>query len=187
MKLISPSLRCIQVIAGVLGRAGESGQAKRLLAAKTGEITWLPPPGLGKPFDEEAEKRKAEEAAKKKKEGEEKKARAASGDPEDDYPEELAAEPLGLNMKDLVELGEELSEGDKKIVEKIKQLRNKRGARDEDPLSEEDMELVRTMESEREVDEEEGDSKARLEFKMELEEIQKRFHEDLRRLEEKMK
>jgi hypothetical protein len=43
------------------------------------------------------------------------------------------------------------------------------------------------MESEREVDEEEGDSKARLEFKMELEEIQKRFHEDLRRLEEKMK
>jgi small subunit ribosomal protein S2 len=46
-------LRCIQVIAGVLGRAGQSGQKKRLEAAKTGEVTWLPPPGLGKPKEEE--------------------------------------------------------------------------------------------------------------------------------------
>jgi small subunit ribosomal protein S2 len=46
-------LRCIQVIAGVLGRAGEEGQRKRLEAAKTGEVTWLPPPGLGKPVTEE--------------------------------------------------------------------------------------------------------------------------------------
>ena len=53
------SLRCIQVIAGVLGRAGEEGQRKRLKAAKTGEITWLPPAGLGKPVTEED---KAEEA-----------------------------------------------------------------------------------------------------------------------------
>ena len=47
------SLRCIQVIAGVLGRAGEEGQRKRLEAAKTGEVTWQPPPGLGKPLTEE--------------------------------------------------------------------------------------------------------------------------------------
>ena len=47
------SLRCIQVIAGVLGRAGEEGQRKRLEAAKTGEVTWQPPPGLGKPVAEE--------------------------------------------------------------------------------------------------------------------------------------
>jgi hypothetical protein len=49
------SLRCIQVIAGVLGRAGEEGQRKRLEAAKTGEVTWLPPPGLGKPVMEKAQ------------------------------------------------------------------------------------------------------------------------------------
>ena len=39
----------MQVIAGVLGRAGEEGQRKRLEAAKTGVATWLPPPGLGRP------------------------------------------------------------------------------------------------------------------------------------------
>ncbi|KAG0647398.1 Meiotically up-regulated 70 [Hyphodiscus hymeniophilus] len=47
------SLRCIQVIAGVLGRAGEEGQRKRLEAAENGEATWLPPPGLGRPDTEE--------------------------------------------------------------------------------------------------------------------------------------
>jgi len=52
-------LRCIQVIAGVLGRAGEAGQKKRLEAAKNGDITWLPPPGLGKPKEEEEEEKKA--------------------------------------------------------------------------------------------------------------------------------
>ncbi|KAJ5046297.1 uncharacterized protein L3040_003544 [Drepanopeziza brunnea f. sp. 'multigermtubi'] len=56
------SLRCIQVIAGVLGRAGEEGQRKRLAAAQTGESTWLPPQGLGKPYDEEEEKKKKQEA-----------------------------------------------------------------------------------------------------------------------------
>jgi len=34
------SIRCIQLIAGVLGRAGESGQQKRLQAAKSGRVTW---------------------------------------------------------------------------------------------------------------------------------------------------
>ncbi|TVY45327.1 37S ribosomal protein MRP4, mitochondrial [Lachnellula subtilissima] len=51
------SLRCIQVIAGVLGRAGQEGQRRRLEAAKTGHITWLPPFGLGSP--ETAEDKKA--------------------------------------------------------------------------------------------------------------------------------
>jgi small subunit ribosomal protein S2 len=57
------SLRCIQVIAGVLGRAGEQGQEKRLEAAKTGKITWLPPPGLGEPATEESRRREAMEKA----------------------------------------------------------------------------------------------------------------------------
>ncbi|KAE8448003.1 hypothetical protein EG329_009926 [Mollisiaceae sp. DMI_Dod_QoI] len=54
------SLRCIQVIAGVLGRAGESGQKKRLQAAETGKVTWLPPTGLGKPKTAEDRRREAE-------------------------------------------------------------------------------------------------------------------------------
>ena len=34
------SLRCIQVIAGVLGRAGEAGQKERFAAAQRGHITY---------------------------------------------------------------------------------------------------------------------------------------------------
>jgi hypothetical protein len=55
------SLRCIQVIAGVLGRAGEEGQRRRLEDAANNIVTWLPPPNLGKPF----EARDKEENAKK--------------------------------------------------------------------------------------------------------------------------
>lgn len=40
------SLRCIQVIAGVLGRAGETGQKQRLAAAAQGNITYQPAQGL---------------------------------------------------------------------------------------------------------------------------------------------
>ncbi|KNG47666.1 mitochondrial 37s ribosomal protein mrp4 [Stemphylium lycopersici] len=40
------SLRCIQVIAGVLGRAGESGQKQRLAAAARGKVTYRPAEGL---------------------------------------------------------------------------------------------------------------------------------------------
>lgn len=36
------SLRCIQVIAGVLGRAGEAGQKERLALAQQGKITYSP-------------------------------------------------------------------------------------------------------------------------------------------------
>ena len=55
-------MRCIQVIAGVLGRAGEAGQKKRLEDAKTGIMTWLPPPGLGKPKEEAKEEVKSDES-----------------------------------------------------------------------------------------------------------------------------
>ncbi len=55
-------MRCIQVIAGVLGRAGEEGQRKRLEAAKSGHVTWSPPQGLGRPIREEDEKKKEDAA-----------------------------------------------------------------------------------------------------------------------------
>jgi small subunit ribosomal protein S2 len=45
-QLTSTSLRCIQVIAGVLGRAGEAGQKQRLKAAARGLITYEPARGL---------------------------------------------------------------------------------------------------------------------------------------------
>ncbi|KAF2443970.1 ribosomal protein S2 [Karstenula rhodostoma CBS 690.94] len=40
------SLRCIQVIAGVLGRAGEAGQKQRLELAETGRVTYRPADNL---------------------------------------------------------------------------------------------------------------------------------------------
>lgn len=43
------SLRAVQVIAGVLGRAGEQGQALRKTAAKDGVITYSPRHGLAEP------------------------------------------------------------------------------------------------------------------------------------------
>ena len=46
------SHRCIQVIAGVLGRAGEVGQKRRLEDAQQGNITYQPPhPPLQKTKD----------------------------------------------------------------------------------------------------------------------------------------
>jgi small subunit ribosomal protein S2 len=45
-QLTGASLRCIQVIAGVLGRAGEAGQKQRLEAAAKGQITYRPAQGL---------------------------------------------------------------------------------------------------------------------------------------------
>lgn len=54
----------MHLIAGVLGRAGEAGQKRRLEDAKNGHISWLPPVGLGKPkTEEEREKEKAMQAA----------------------------------------------------------------------------------------------------------------------------
>ncbi|KAJ4365632.1 hypothetical protein N0V83_008252 [Neocucurbitaria cava] len=55
------SLRCIQVIAGVLGRAGEAGQKQRLNAAARGEITYRPARGLV--LGEESEEADSPEAA----------------------------------------------------------------------------------------------------------------------------
>lgn len=66
------SLRCIQVIAGVLGKAGGAGQKKRLEAAKPTDvsqvpvITWLPPPRLGAPVTEESLRKAADEEKIKK-------------------------------------------------------------------------------------------------------------------------
>jgi hypothetical protein len=158
LKLIYPSLRCIQVIAGVLGRAGESGQAKRLLAAKTGEITWLPPPGLGKPYDEEAEKRKAEADTKKKKEEEEKKALAANSELHE-FSDADFENSLQAALAD-----PELSEEERVTLRSL-----------------------RTVDSSEGEDDSEAFEKARLELDMELEKMRERLHEDLRRLEEKKK
>ncbi|GAB7356137.1 hypothetical protein MBLNU459_g6733t1 [Dothideomycetes sp. NU459] len=45
------SLRCIQVIAGVLGRAGQEGQTSRLAQASTGRVTYKPRHGLKVPIN----------------------------------------------------------------------------------------------------------------------------------------
>ncbi|KAF3053513.1 37S ribosomal protein, mitochondrial [Didymella keratinophila] len=58
------SLRCIQVIAGVLGRAGEAGQKQRLAAAARGTITYRPAQGLTVARKEEGDKAEAEVAAR---------------------------------------------------------------------------------------------------------------------------
>ncbi|KAF2658079.1 ribosomal protein S2 [Lophiostoma macrostomum CBS 122681] len=50
------SLRCIQVIAGVLGRAGEAGQKQRFEAASNGQITYRPADDLTLPEEPEADK-----------------------------------------------------------------------------------------------------------------------------------
>jgi len=47
------SLRCVQLIAGVLGRAGESGQSKRMEAAESGKVTWETPQMLQDWWEEE--------------------------------------------------------------------------------------------------------------------------------------
>ncbi|KAF2747582.1 ribosomal protein S2 [Sporormia fimetaria CBS 119925] len=62
------SLRCIQVIAGVLGRAAEAGTKQRLEAGEKGEITYKPAHNLTLPEAEETA------AAEKEKLGEEKEA-----------------------------------------------------------------------------------------------------------------
>lgn len=52
------SLRCVHVIAGALGRAGEEGQALRLAKARRGEVTSLPRHGLEPPTRGQAEREK---------------------------------------------------------------------------------------------------------------------------------
>ena len=63
-QLTGTSLRCIQVIAGVLGRAGEAGQKKRLEAAAKGHITYEPAQGLTIDKKEKDDKEEAEVAAR---------------------------------------------------------------------------------------------------------------------------
>ncbi|KAL5116817.1 hypothetical protein ACEQ8H_005298 [Pleosporales sp. CAS-2024a] len=59
------SLRCVQVIAGVLGRAGEAGQKQRLAAAAKGIITYQPADKLVMPGteDEAADAQSADQLA----------------------------------------------------------------------------------------------------------------------------
>ncbi|RKF54578.1 37S ribosomal protein MRP4, mitochondrial [Erysiphe neolycopersici] len=45
------SLRASQLITGVLGRAGEAGQNRRLADAKSGKVSWKPNPRLENPID----------------------------------------------------------------------------------------------------------------------------------------
>lgn len=59
------SLRCVQVLAGALGRAGEEGQAQRLASAKKGYITYEPRHHLEMPTKEEVEASKRGEAGEK--------------------------------------------------------------------------------------------------------------------------
>lgn len=56
------SLRCIQVIAGALGKAGEEGQARRKARAQQGEVTYTPS-SLAPPEVAEAAKSEGSEAA----------------------------------------------------------------------------------------------------------------------------
>jgi len=59
------SLRCVQVLAGALGRAGEEGQRQRLASAKKGYITYEPRHHLEMPTKEEVEASKRGEAGAK--------------------------------------------------------------------------------------------------------------------------
>ena len=58
LPLPSCSLRCIQVIAGVLGKAGQAGQQLRREAAEEGEVTFTPYQWRARPGEDVA-KRKA--------------------------------------------------------------------------------------------------------------------------------
>ncbi|KAF2121923.1 37S ribosomal protein MRP4, mitochondrial precursor [Lophiotrema nucula] len=57
------SLRCIQVIAGVLGRAGEAGTKQRLLAAERGEVVYRPAKNLKMPGEDDGLANPSPEAA----------------------------------------------------------------------------------------------------------------------------
>ena len=59
------SLRCVQVLAGALGRAGEEGQRQRLASAKEGYITYEPRHHLEMPTKDEVEASKRGEAGEK--------------------------------------------------------------------------------------------------------------------------
>jgi small subunit ribosomal protein S2 len=59
----SLSLRCVQLIAGVLGRAGESGQKKRIAAAQTGLVTWETPEFLRNWIKEQTQRDKQMDVA----------------------------------------------------------------------------------------------------------------------------
>lgn len=57
------SLRAVTLIAGVLGKAGERGQKRRLAAAEQGEVTWQNPRDVQKFMETEAATKVAEASA----------------------------------------------------------------------------------------------------------------------------
>lgn len=75
LTLRTNSLRSVSVIAGVLGRAGERGQARRKADANSGVCTWRNPPDIQKWMDDE--KSKAGREARAERDAEEAR---ASGD-----------------------------------------------------------------------------------------------------------
>ena len=81
------SLRCVQVIAGALGRAGEEGQAVRLAQAKRGYIAYEPRHGLDVPTKAEVE------ASKRGEEGQVAQDEEEEEDMIEDDAEDSEAEP----------------------------------------------------------------------------------------------
>lgn len=63
------SLRAATLIAGVLGRAGERGQKRRLADAEEGIVTWQTPQDVAKYIAREAQAKAEEEAERNKLEG----------------------------------------------------------------------------------------------------------------------
>lgn len=65
LTLHTNSLRSVSVIAGVLGRAGERGQARRKADANSGVCTWRNPPDIQKWMDDEKSKAGREATAER--------------------------------------------------------------------------------------------------------------------------
>jgi hypothetical protein len=63
------SVRCAHVIAGVLGRAGETGKNKRLKAAEEGKVTYAPDKTLTRPRLEDMTQAKSKAEAEEQEEG----------------------------------------------------------------------------------------------------------------------
>lgn len=125
------SLRCVQVIAGALGRAGEQGQAIRLEQAKRGYIPYEPRHGLDVPTKEEVEASKRGEEGQMARDEEEEEEDMEEDDGEEDEGEpdayalrvaeeqaRLEAERDGLAAEDLEEGSEEeLSQEDVSLLQ----------------------------------------------------------------------
>lgn len=84
------SLRCVQVIAGALGRAGEEGQKVRLEQAKRGFIPYEPRHGLSLPTKEELEASKRGDEGKLAQDEEEEEMEEDEAEEEETEPDAYA-------------------------------------------------------------------------------------------------